>query len=515
MWWKQEKSIFSLAIASLTIWLLVGGVWYCNEKKVQTPPTSKTNNFAQLTVSNALEKNSITLLGDSFSGYSTFRNSEFRKALSELGIDLKYEEEFDQNKRAERLNQNNADIYVTTLDQFLLQKPQGKIVGLVDRTVGADAIVLNTKKYPFLKSVQSLEKLEKGKKIVYAGDTPSEYLSMVLDTNFEVFDRSKLVSKPVVDASDAWKLLQAKNADVAVAVLWEPYVSKARSTGYTVALSSRDAPTAIVDVIVASDRLIASNPQIVSDFLELYYRHIDRLHREPDLLNTQIATDGNLSVAEAQSVVNGIDFLTSVEVRQWMSDGTLTKRLGATAAVLALSGKIEQIPKSFQALYDPRFVERAVENTERLIELVRADNPVLADKLSGRGKEDKSAIADYEEVNSEIGNLQIQGTIEFKTESAYLTALGRQTLVQLASKLEEFNPDTVAVEVIGHTSKTGSSDFNKALSSRRAQTVAQALKNAGVKLEIVALGKGDSAPLPGIKPKDFRQQRTEIRLIRK
>jgi outer membrane protein OmpA-like peptidoglycan-associated protein len=273
-------------------------------------------------------------------------------------------------------------------------------------------------------------------------------------------------------------------------------------------------PTAIVDVIVASDRLIASNPQIVSDFLEAYYRRIDRLHREPDLLNTQIATDGNLSAAEAQSVVDGIDFFTSVSAKTWMRDGTLTKRLGATAAVLVLSGKIEQRPDSFQALYDPQFVEKSVENTKKLIELVRADNPELADKLSGQGK-GNNALAQARSESSEIGNLQVQGTISFQTESAFLTEQGRQTILLLTSNLNEFNPDTVAIQVVGHTSKTGSPDFNKALSARRARTVAQALKTAGVKLEIVALGKGDSAPLPGIKPKDIRQQRTEIRLIRK
>jgi outer membrane protein OmpA-like peptidoglycan-associated protein len=340
------------------------------------------------------------------------------------------------------------------------------------------------------------------------------HLSLVLNTNFEAFDKSRLKSLPVADSSVAWKLLQSQSESVAVAVLWEPYVTLARSAGYTVALSSRDAPTAIVDVIVASDRLIASNPQIVSDFLEAYYRRVDLLHREPDLLTSQIATDGNLSAAEARSVVNGIDFFTSVEAKKWMSDGTLTKRLGATAAVLALSGKIAQIPESFQALYDWRFVTKAVENTEKLIELVRADNPALADQLSGQASDNKSAIASTQG-ETEIGNLQVQGTISFQTESASLTAQGRQTVWQLASKLDEFNPDTVKVQVVGHTSKTGSPDFNKALSSRRAQTVSSALSSAGVKLEIVALGKGDSQPLPGIKPYDPRQQRTEIRLIRR
>jgi OmpA-OmpF porin, OOP family len=514
---KENKIDLILSVSGgvLIALLLFGVAWFnTSQPLLEAENVTKEVNEPEKLPARGLEKTSITLLADTFSGYSTFRTSEFKKSLSEVGINLKYRNEFDQTKRAESLNQNHADIYLTTLDQFLLKKPQGKIVGLVDRSSGADAIVLNTKKYPFLKSLQSLEKLEKGKKIAIATDTPSEYLSLVLDTNFEAYDQSRLTSKPVTDASVAWKLLQPQSENVAAAVLWEPYVTKARSAGYTVALSSRDAPTAIVDVIVASDRLIASNPQIVSDFLEAYYRRIDRLHREPNLLKEQIAADGNLSVAEARSVVQGIDFFTSPEAKKWMSDGTLPKRLGATAAVLALSGKLSQIPDSFQSLYDSRFVTKAVENTEKLIELVRADNPVLADFLSGQANDNKSAIASTQG-ETEIGNLQVQGTISFQTESASLTAQGRQTVLLLASKLDEFNPDTVAIQVVGHTSKTGSPDFNKALSSRRAQTVAQALKNAGVKLEIIAVGRGDSDPLPGIKPYDPRQQRTEIRLVRR
>jgi OmpA-OmpF porin, OOP family len=523
---KENKTDLMLsASAGLLIALLLFGVMWLNTRKPLLEALNVTKEVfePEKLPARGLEKTSITLLADTFSGYSTFRTSEFKKSLSEVGIHLKYQDEFNQTKRAESLNQNHADIYLTTLDQFLLQKPQGKIVGLIDRSFGADAVVLNTKKYPFLKSLQNLEKLEKGKRIAIAADTPSEYLSWVLDTNFEAFDSSRLKSLLVADASLAWKLLQAQSENVAAAVLWEPYVTKARSAGYTVALSSRDAPTAIVDVIVASDRVLESNPQVVSAFLEAYYRRIDRLHREPDLLTSQIATDGNLSAAEAQSVVQGIDFFTSPEAKTWMNDGTLTKRLGATAAVLALSGKITQIPESFQSLYDSQFVTKAVENTEKLIDLVRADNPALANKLRGQANDNKSAIGfaaapwaiASTQGETEIGNLQVQGTISFKTESSSLTAQGRQTVLQLASNLNEFNPDTVAVEVIGHTSKTGSPNFNKALSSRRAQTVAEALKNAGVKLEIITVGKGDSQPLPGIKLYDPRQQRTEIRLIRR
>ena len=53
------------------------------------------------------------------------------------------------------------NLIVTSLDQYLTHQPQGKIVALIDRTVGADAVVLNSERYPQLKSLIDLDKLVK------------------------------------------------------------------------------------------------------------------------------------------------------------------------------------------------------------------------------------------------------------------------------------------------------------------------------------------------------------------
>jgi hypothetical protein len=74
----------------------------------------------------------LKILGDTFSGYSTFRTPAFQNALKASGLNLQYADEFDQAKRAASLGHGQADILVTTLDQFLKQKPAGKVVGLID-----------------------------------------------------------------------------------------------------------------------------------------------------------------------------------------------------------------------------------------------------------------------------------------------------------------------------------------------------------------------------------------------
>lgn len=466
----------------------------------------------------------LTLLGDTFSGYSTFRNDDFLEALKEIGIEIDYADEFDQTLRAEKLSRGKADLIVTTLDQFLQQQPKGQIVGLLDRTVGADAVVLNTKKYNSLKSLNDLDALVKqnkvqGKKlsIAYAQDTPSEYLALVLDTKFDSFNLSDFEIRTVAEASEAWALIQDPNENVAIAVLWEPYVTQARQQGYNVVLSSQDAPNAIVDVIVASDKLIQSKPSVISQLLENYYRRIDANARDASQLQAQVADDGNLSVGDASAIIDGIDFFTATEAQTWLTEGTLDKRIGATAAVLTLSNRLDAVPADATTLYSEQFVAEAANNTQTLIELVRADNPNLADKLAGKSNTITAApqvSAAQIQQAPDIGNLQIRGQVSFDTGSAQLTEEGKQTLNQLSSEIKEFNQQTVAVRVIGHTSRTGTAALNQSLSQQRANVVVNHLKGMGVSLNILPEGKGFSEPLAGVAPEDARNQRTEIRLVR-
>ena len=519
---SKQNNLIVLIVAAITVAITVviinGGSFLLMDRLIPTLTRKRST-------STKPNKDQLTLLGDTFSGYSTFRSAEFQNALKEVGLSLTYLDEFNQTKRANLLNQGKADLFVTTLDQFLKHKPQGKIVGLIDRTVGADAVVLNTKKYPNLKSLLDLRQLvqqqrSQGKQlsITYAGDTPSEYLALVLSTKFVAFNLSDFQVKEVADASDAWNLLKDPKQNIAVAVIWEPFVTQARQQGYTVVLSSQDAPKAIVDVIVASDRLIKSQPQRISELLEVYYRRIDTNVREPNQLKKQIAQDGQLSSPEAATVLQGIDFFTSIEAKNWLTDGTLEKRIGSTAAVLVLTGRMNRVPGNPKQLFNSQFINRAARNTETLISLVRADNPELADRLTGKGKTIAAAsmVATSQiKTAPDIGNLQVPEEVKFEFGSAQLTKEGQQTLNQLAKEIREFNEQTVAVRVIGHTSKTGSAEFNQKLSEQRAQVVVDNLRDRGLKHNFVAEGKGYSLPLFGIPPEDPRQQRTEIRLVRK
>lgn len=460
----------------------------------------------------------LLLLGDTFSGYSTFRYPAFLETLSELEISLSYQDEFDQAQRAARLNQGEADLIVTTLDQFLQQQPDGQIVALIDRTAGADAVVLNSVQYPDLTSLSALQDPppEGGSwTVTYAGDTPSEYLALVLDTKFEAFTLADLTVNEVGDASEAWELMRTADQPIGVAVLWEPFVSQARQQGYRVVLSSEDAPGAIVDVLVASEQMIASQPDRLTDLVEAYYRRIDANVRDASQLQAQIAEDGDLSQAEAGAVLEGIEFFTAQEAQEWFTDGILERRINSTAAVLALTGRLAQVPDSPTTLYTDDFIAEAVRNSQTLIEMVRVDNPELADRLSGKTRAIVPTLTAAQIQSApDIGNLEVRGEVKFDTGSAQLTQDSQQTLAQLTQEIGEFNPQTVAIRVIGHTSRTGSASTNQQLSEQRAQAVVDYFKNAGLAHNILAEGRGFDQPLPNTDPTSAVNQRTEIRMVR-
>ncbi|BDM78611.1 phosphate ABC transporter substrate-binding/OmpA family protein [Acaryochloris marina] len=500
-------------IAYIGAALLVFGGGYMGLNAINLGDPSPLN---QLAYGN--EARQLTVLGDTFSGYSTLRADPFAAKITQANLGIRYQDEFDQAARAKALGQK-ADIIVTTLDQYLKHQPEGRIVGLIDKTVGADAVVLNTQQYPELKGLNDIAKVRASAsaplKLVYSAGTPSEYLAKLLDLKFEGLSLSDFEVVEVEESTQAYELLKS-DARVAIAILWEPFVSKARKEGNTIVLSSSDVPDAIIDVIVASNQLIQNRPEDLSQFLTLYYQHTDQLIRDAGALSQQIGQDGNLSIQDATSVSKGIDFFTALESHQWMNAGTLAKRIEATSAVLSLTGETAGLVQNPRALYTQDFIAQAVTNSEQLVASIAATDPELAKVLRGQKSSTTKAQVTPQQIQSapQVGNFKVRGEVKFATGSAVLSGDSQSTLKALAQEINEFNPSTIAVNVVGHTSKTGSAATNQTLSQQRAQVVANFLRSQGVRPNLVAEGKGFSAQLPGVDPASPAQQRTEIQLRR-
>lgn len=104
--------------------------------------------------------------------------------------------------------------------------------------------------------------------------------------------------------------------------------------------------------------------------------------------------------------------------------------------------------------------------------------------------------------------------ILFATDSAALNPSIQNDLFAVADNLNRY-PNT-RVEVVGHTDNTGSAPYNRDLSQRRADAVANILRNGGVVgSRIVAYGRGEDQPIASNYTAEGKAQnrRVEIHII--
>lgn len=510
---QRDLRLLAFLGTCLTAGAIAGAAWWTNEREM--PVAAVAVPQQRLVLMGADE---LVVAGDSWSGYFGARDGEVKDRFQKRGRELIYRNIPDQRDRAQKLCSGKIDLLMTISAQYFEQNSHkcGTIVKIIDDSDGGDAIFLNNKQFPQLKSLADLKSIatalaarEKKAKIVLAKDGPSSYLLDLLSAKFNLdvtdFDRIE-----VADASEAWQILQS-DKEAILAVLWEPFGTQAKRAGYLEILSSRDVPGAIKDVFVASNRLIEGRPQVLTDFLEVYARVMDENLSDSSRLISQLAADGNLSKEDAKVTIEGIDFYSSARSLEALKNKDLEKHLQSTAATLALTGKIGNIPQNFASFYNFNYLAQARANLQKQFALVAQSDSKLAKGLQGTNRPTLSTNKPTR--RRAIGSLKQRGKIEFAFGKAALTPQSREYLRNLAKDIAQLNPQTIEIEIIGHTSATGNQVFNDYLSQKRANTVANELKKMGLKHEIVATGKGSRSPISNLSPTDPAQQRTDILAI--
>ena len=130
----------------------------------------------------------------------------------------------------------------------------------------------------------------------------------------------------------------------------------------------------------------------------------------------------------------------------------------------------------------------------------------LRDQLSGTG-------VDVVRKDNNL-TLDMPGSITFSSNSADLNANFYPILDKVGSTLIEYG-DTV-IEVAGHTDSTGSATYNKALSERRAKSVAAYLTSRGVRQQrLIVVGAGEDHPVASNATPEGRQlnRRVELTIV--
>lgn len=256
----------------------------------------------------------MNVAADGFSGYSILRSRNFsdlmlRDFKGKVNI---YDDAADYPARLRRLESGDLDMAVFTWDALIKTSAQmGKtpavIVGLIDETIGADAIVANKETFPNVDAINHPDV-----RFVCTPDSPSETLIRVL---MAYFNLDKLSPNPflfVNGAEEVYKAYQKSNkGDRKVFVLWEPYVSKiAQNPDYHVLVGSDKIKGYIVDVIVVRREYLAQHEDRVEAFLKCYYSTVFKYRNKPDKV-TLVVDDAKqmgtpLRDQAAESLVDGI-----------------------------------------------------------------------------------------------------------------------------------------------------------------------------------------------------------------
>jgi ABC-type nitrate/sulfonate/bicarbonate transport system substrate-binding protein len=260
----------------------------------------------------------IIVEGDPWSGYAPFRSDKL------LTGKLTYQEQLDQAVRACDLTMDRADIEVTTIGQFLRNRPQGAIVGVIDQSQGADALVLDTRHNPRLTSVDWIPTLvadlaAQGRRpvLAYTGGSPSEELLHELANTYDNFKPGQFELVSVAQSADALQMLRDGAAQAAI--VWEPDTTAALKEGNVVAYSSKDVPNSIVDVIVASRAAIEDRPADVQAVVDAYYRFMDTMLADPEALTRFVAEDAKLDPAQARPIIAGIKLYGSKDADAFLN----------------------------------------------------------------------------------------------------------------------------------------------------------------------------------------------------
>lgn len=107
--------------------------------------------------------------------------------------------------------------------------------------------------------------------------------------------------------------------------------------------------------------------------------------------------------------------------------------------------------------------------------------------------------------------LNMPSNITFKTGSADMNASFFKVLDGVGLVLKKY--DKTVIEVAGHTDSVGKTDYNQALSQRRAEAVGQYLIGKDIKQErIITIGGGENHPVASNDTESGRAQNRRVEL---
>ncbi|TWT29730.1 phosphate ABC transporter substrate-binding/OmpA family protein [Blastopirellula retiformator] len=421
----------------------------------------------------------VNLALDGFSGYAVLRSPEFAEALRKQGIKLDLVDDgADYPARLKSLKEGKTDLAVFTIDALVKTCAEegdlpATIVALIDETVGADAIVAYKEVYPNVDALNDPET-----RFVLTPDSPSETLTRVVISRFQL---DQLSADPLIKVADAAAVVDkykaSKPGDKLAYALWQPFVAQMLKNERThVVVDSSRFPSAIVDVLVASDDFIAKNRETVLEVVKAYLTVNHQYRSDADriqlVMEDAASLDAALTREEAAQLVEGVWWKNTQEnlahfgAKPEAKLPHLEDMIAGVTRVMLESGAIAADPTDGHPnyLYDDSVLKE-------LIDFHPGDE---AEKIRGAMM---PKLTDKQWESLIPAGTARAPKLVFARGTARLTERSRVLLDDLAGTLQSTR---YYVIVRGNASRQGDLEANQKLASQRAQEVERYLIEQGV-----------------------------------
>lgn len=437
-------------------------------------------------------------------GFDANTESEFYKDYG-FKVNFKVIDDFDASRDA--FKSDDIDLMWATIDAFPtelegLAKYDPQVVFQADWSRGGDAIVAR-------RGINTVKDL-RGKKIAVAPMTPSHsFLIWLLEAGDLTTKDVKIIEVPsAIDAADAFK-----SNKVDAAVVWSPDDEDAvnKVAGSKVLESTKNASHIIADVFIAKKAFIQNNKEQLKQLYEGWMKGAAALN----------GSDEKKREA-AKYLAKGLgmpeDFCyNAINNTRLTTHGDNLNFFGLNSDYKGVTG--EHLYNEMKAKYNDLGYGTSGAKSWRLL---ASKDIVPAVNLDFDGAEaEKEKV--FSAIDKTVAKKEALSTkrlsINFRTGEYLLDENAKQIIdLQFIPIAKAFSNSRIRIE--GNTDNKGSFAANVSLSKKRAQSVANYLKEAHnmQNNRIVVIGNGPSKPIEGCKSNATekcraKNRRTDFELI--
>lgn len=482
------------------------------------------NDINQTSTSDARAKKGTIHIGvDGWVGYFPLCSPEIRKRLYRSGYGLKCVDDLANYKdRFAKLKSGDYEFAVATVDSYLLNGKSydypGPIVSVIDESKGGDAIISLENKISTLDDLKT-----QSYRVAFTPDSPSHHLLKAISSHFDIQSLRNPQYQVKTDGSEA-ALKALQDQQVEVAVVWEPEVTKALSSkGVVRLLGTEDTKQLIVDILIASQKTVKKDPDLVKLLLKEYFQTLKFYRENNDELIKDIKDQYSVSDTQARTLLKGVEWVSLIEnVQDWYG---ISSNYSDEALIMSIESALDILLENndFNTNPIPDEDPYRLINSQFIDELNSAF--ISNSGFTQQSSKTKSHTQSFKPLSAEewshletIGSLKTRHIV-FVSGTSDLTHEGKKQIDEQIVDLNHY--PNFRIEIRGHSGLRGDKNANLVLSQERADAVLRYIEiTHGITPNRArAIGFGSTKPLPKLpgesaRKYNYRLPRVEINLVR-